>query len=883
MLDPRGNAVKIILVFGTLSVLVNFQEGYSNSYPNTAFLTFKEYINNSYIEREDPKGLQEWQFTWLWSGMLNVWFLGYLVGTFATPYLNDNYGRKTSLLLSNIVSLIGTIVATSSIPLRWPELFFFSRVLASASCGVSFGSLIIFLQETTPTEQRGLTSFLSEVAFVAMDMLGMGFGMDVVLGKYLAGLIGFGAIPGILAILVTLPMKETPKYLLINRNNRKAAMEALIYYRGEREDNEKVLEEMLKESDDKIGMPVVQAIREVFVTKHLRKAFMIGVLALQMVVGNWPMMYLSTDLLEAHFNSSIAQLSSFLFTLGNFLASLCGMFCVDKYGRRPMLILFGILNILSMAGYVLFDRLSFYVHQSFSYGCIVSLVAYGVTYGGALGPIAFFITSELVPQRFRSLVQSMVFAVNTVNNFVFSFATLPAYQYFDVWSFIPLFIVPSVVCIFYLIKTLPETKGREIHEIVDDLARASAVDYSKIKPVNGTRHRPNTTIISEILSRLTDTRTYDKRLRPRYGDKPVDVGITIHVSSISAVSEVDMDFTLDFYLRQTWQDPRLAFGKIDMRFETIESLTVGVDYLERLWKPDTFFPNEKKSFFHVATTHNSFLRIDPDGTVFTSQRLTVTATCPMKLHLFPMDSQKCKLEIESYGYSVLDIIYFFNKSSESISRSEFELPQFVLIDVQISSKIEKLSSGAYSRLQCVFLFKRNIGFYIIQIYLPSILIVVISWVSFWLSRDATPARVALGVLTVLTMTTLMTTTNAAMPKVSYVKSIDIFLGVSFLMVFSSLLEYAAVGYISNPQAPPPIPPRMSASAVMVSTPTSRHEYTAASQYSVDRCLPSVTSIRPSDIDKYSRVVFPLIFVMFNFVYWCYFYSISGAELNNSDF
>ncbi|KIH61612.1 hypothetical protein ANCDUO_08111 [Ancylostoma duodenale] len=81
----------------------------------------------------------------------------------------------------------------------------------------------------------------------------------------------------------------------------------------------------------------------------------------------------------------------------------------------------------------------------------------------------------------------------------------------------------------------------------------------------------------------------------------------------------------------------------------------------------------------------------------------------------------------------------------------------------------------YSRLVSYFLFKRNIGFYIIQIYLPSVLIVVISWVSFWLSRDATPARVALGVTTVLTMTTLMTTTNSAMPKVSYVKSIDIFL------------------------------------------------------------------------------------------------------------
>ncbi|KAK5968671.1 Neurotransmitter-gated ion-channel transmembrane region, partial [Trichostrongylus colubriformis] len=91
--------------------------------------------------------------------------------------------------------------------------------------------------------------------------------------------------------------------------------------------------------------------------------------------------------------------------------------------------------------------------------------------------------------------------------------------------------------------------------------------------------------------------------------------------------------------------------------------------------------------------------------------------------------------------------------------------------------------GEYSRLTSYFLFKRNIGFYIIQIYLPSVLIVVISWVSFWLSRDATPARVALGVTTVLTMTTLMTTTNSAMPKVSYVKSIDIFLGFFTVIIF----------------------------------------------------------------------------------------------------
>ncbi|EJD76349.1 hypothetical protein LOAG_16696 [Loa loa] len=151
-----------------------------------------------------------------------------------------------------------------------------------------------------------------------------------------------------------------------------------------------------------------------------------------------------------------------------------------------------------------------------------------------------------------------------------------------------------------------------------------------------------------------------------------------------------MDFTLDFYLRQTWQDPRLAFGDMYYGYQKgkIESLTVGVDYLEKLWKPDTFFPNEKKSFFHTATTHNSFLRIDPDGTVFTSQRLTVTATCPMKLQLFPMDSQKCRLEIESYGYTTADIALFWGKDrrdqGQVVGFENISLPQFKPVGYRVN-------------------------------------------------------------------------------------------------------------------------------------------------------------------------------------------------------
>jgi glycine receptor alpha-3 len=79
------------------------------------------------------------------------------------------------------------------------------------------------------------------------------------------------------------------------------------------------------------------------------------------------------------------------------------------------------------------------------------------------------------------------------------------------------------------------------------------------------------------------------------------------------------------------------------------------------------------------------------------------------------------------------------------------------------------------------------GYYLIQIYIPASLIVVISWVSFWLNRGATPARVGLGVTTVLTMTTLISSANNSLPKISYIKSIDVYLAACFFMVFASLI------------------------------------------------------------------------------------------------
>ncbi len=58
--------------------------------------------------------------------------------------------------------------------------------------------------------------------------------------------------------------------------------------------------------------------------------------------------------------------------------------------------------------------------------------------------------------------------------------------------------------------------------------------------------------------------------------------------------------------------------------------------------------------------------------------------------------------------------------------------------------------------------------WLFQVYMPSIIVIVISWVSFWINIEAVPARVSIGLLTVLTMTTQSSGARGSLPKVRLV-------------------------------------------------------------------------------------------------------------------
>ena len=104
---------------------------------------------------------------------------------------------------------------------------------------------------------------------------------------------------------------------------------------------------------------------------------------------------------------------------------------------------------------------------------------------------------------------------------------------------------------------------------------------------------------------------------------------------------------------------------------------------------------------------------------------------------------------------------------------------------------------ARSRLQLILYFDRPLGYYLFNVYSPAVFIVIMSWFNFWLNRTATPARITLGVTTVLTLSTLMNKADSNLPKTAYPKAIGIYLWVCFVFTFAALVEFGAAAYMEK--------------------------------------------------------------------------------------
>jgi len=284
---------------------------------------------------------------------------------------------------------------------------------------------------------------------------------------------------------------------------------------------------------------------------------------------------------------------------------------------------------------------------------------------------------------------------------------------------------------------------------------------------------------------------YDRRATPtNHLGVATEVECKLYVRSLGSINPDTMDYQVDLYLRQHWSDQRLNHPQL------IEPLDLNdPNLVKAIWKPEVYFPNAKDAEFQYVTVPNVLVRIDPGGQILYMLRLKLKFSCMMELSNFPLDEQVCTMEIASFSKTTKELILRWKNDLPVDISSEVKMPQFEIFKVNPARCEETFHIGNYSCLLAELHLSRSLGFHMVQSYLPTILIVVISWVSFWMDVDSVAGRTTLGVTTLLTVSSKASDVQAEVPLVSYVKAIDIWMGACTGFIFAALLEFTLTNYL----------------------------------------------------------------------------------------
>eukprot|EP00112_Aurelia_sp_Birch-Aquarium-sp1_P002882 Seg132.4 transcript_id=Seg132.4/GoldUCD/mRNA.D3Y31 product="Gamma-aminobutyric acid receptor subunit gamma-1" protein_id=Seg132.4/GoldUCD/D3Y31 len=379
-------------------------------------------------------------------------------------------------------------------------------------------------------------------------------------------------------------------------------------------------------------------------------------------------------------------------------------------------------------------------------------------------------------------------------------------------------------------------------------------------------------------------KNYDAGLRPNETGNPVHMTAHIKIVKARKIEEIMEAFTLDIYLSLYWYDYRL-------RNNATQEIVFQSEAISKIWTPDVYFPDALESTKHAVTKENKALFLRNDGSILLNQRVTTKVTCKLNLHAFPLDSHECELELRSFAYKESHIKLKW-KEPEAVEMKEKVLAQYVIASMRTETATDGQGIGV-SQLKLYITYKRQLGYYILQVYIPCSLVVMSAWLSFWLDGAEAGDRISLGITSMLAIVFLLQFINASLPKVSYAKGIDYYLIACFVQVFCGLAETVYVATIAENHGKTPISQRRTTKRA---TTASRHNelpiHDEVNSYNVTKgnandnenggtavslegrshhaTATPKRCYNAKRIDNICKVVFPLIFAIFNLVYWIYY-------------
>jgi len=266
---------------------------------------------------------------------------------------------------------------------------------------------------------------------------------------------------------------------------------------------------------------------------------------------------------------------------------------------------------------------------------------------------------------------------------------------------------------------------------------------------------------------------------------------SINLRNILDVAEKEQIISLETTLRLYWKDERIKPAANSMDSEDLIGpyVTLNPSQAAKFWMPDVFIDQAKALRIPTYYTKPASLRVYNDSTIRYSSRINYDVACNMDFHKFPVDEQYCEVKFESFGFSSKQMQMKWMDQAHSNVNANISLAQFSFNVLLMDSYSTDYYDIAYPGLIMKLHLTRQIGYHIVQTYIPSAVFVVLAWLSLFIPAESVPGRVGMGMTTLLTLTAMFSSVRQNVPRVSYISFLDIWMLMCMLFVFSCILEF----------------------------------------------------------------------------------------------
>lgn len=271
--------------------------------------------------------------------------------------------------------------------------------------------------------------------------------------------------------------------------------------------------------------------------------------------------------------------------------------------------------------------------------------------------------------------------------------------------------------------------------------------------------------------------------RPGAESGPTKVSVGIWVTDIVGIDSVNQWFNASIYLALRWHDPALAHSDATERTYAIEEI----------WHPGFGVANDNGT---VKQTLPETGHVAPDGTVTYRRRFVGPFMQKLDLRQFPFDSHHFRVHFVTLGHRPEEIEFVPDQKlvAEGLTYGAGMARPLTMVDWKVDSPtaftdpyhaVPGIDLAGYT---FEFQAKREVQHYIIKVMVPLLLIVVMSWMVFWIDPTNGGSQISVAVTSMLTLIAYRFAVGAEVPHLPYLTRLDAFILASSLLVFLSLIE-----------------------------------------------------------------------------------------------